>query len=306
MVRTMIRFPPRDHDADRFVAGVVQAEKGGLLTPHADPNESEAVWDALGALDAADFEIPANDARPNAPSRRTLLVGAGLAAGVAAMIGGGLLWSQRPQIYATEVGERRTVLLSDGSEVTLNTDTRIEVRLSSRGRLVKLDRGEAFFAVTHLADTTPFDVVSDGVRIQVTGTRFNVRRDPASIRVDLLEGRISVGSLADETLGLTLRPGQGVRLSPGGAYGPVVRAQLGQIDDWRNGRISFDHTPLAAAAAEMNRYSRIQLSIVDRSLGQTPVDGVFVAGDSAAFAEALQALHGVSIQRDGEVWTVSP
>jgi transmembrane sensor len=305
MVRTMIPFPPRDRDADRFVADLAHEEQGGTPSPRPETNEVQAVWDALGRLDAADFEIAANDARPTYPSRRALVVGSGLAAGVAVAVGAGLLWTQRPVVHETDIGERRTVLLADGSQVTLNTATRIEVRLSDQRRLVTLDSGEAFFAVAHRSDAAPFDVVSDGAHIRVTGTRFNVRRDPRFTQVDLVDGRVSVGPLDARAKRLNLRPGQGVRLDPKGVPGPVVSARLRQIADWRDGRISFDQTPLADAVAEMNRYSRIRLTVADPSLALTPVDGVFTAGDSQAFVQALHMLYGVSVDRHGETWTLS-
>lgn len=305
MVRTMIPFPPRDRDADRFVADFAQEEQGGLPSPRSETNAVEAVWDALGGLDAADFEIAANDARSTYPSRRALVIGSGLAAGVAGAVGAGLLWAQRPVVHETDVGERRTVFLSDGSQVTLNTATRIEVHISDQRRLVTLDGGEAFFAVAHRPDEAPFDVVSLGARVQVIGTRFNVRRGSRFTQVDLVEGRVSVGPLDPRAERLTLRPGQGVRLDPKGAPGPVVAARLEEIADWRNGRINFDRTPLADAVAEMNRYSRIRLTVLNASLARTPVDGVFIAGDSAAFAQALHVLYGVSVDRDGETWTLS-
>lgn len=305
MVRTMIPFPPRDRDADRFVADLAQEEQCGRPVPRPETSEVEVVWDALGVLDPADFEIAANDVPARGPSRRALVAGAGLAAGVAAAVSAGMLWTQRPIIHETDIGERRTVLLADGSQVTLNTATRIEVRLSDHRRLVTLDSGEAFFAVAHRPDAAPFDVFSDGARVQVTGTRFNVRRGSRFTQVDLEEGRVSVGPLDPHAKHLTLRPGQGVRLDPKGAPGPIVSARLKQIADWRNGRISFDQTPLIDAVAEMNRYSRIQLKISDPSLGETSVDGAFIAGDSVAFAQALHVLYGVSVDRDDNTWTLS-
>ena len=301
----MISLPPRDRDSHRFVADLAQEEDGGAPTAGSRSGEVEAVWDALGALEAADFQIPANDAGRR-PSRRAVLAGGGLAAGVAAAVGGGVLWARRPAIYATEVGERRTVRLGDGSQVTLNTATRIEVHMSRDRRLVKLDQGEAFFSVAHQSEAPLFDVVSAGARIQVTGTRFNVRLMPAATQVDLLEGRVSVGSATASTLSLSLSPGQAVRLTYDGAAGPVVAARARKIDDWRNGRISFDHTPLAEAVQEMNRYSHLQLEVADPSIARLPIDGIFSTGDSAGFVRALEALHGVSSRRDGKVWTLSP
>lgn len=304
MVRTVIPFHPRPRDADRFVADLAQEEQGGAPSSRPETREVETVWDALGGLDAADFDLAANDAGSPRLSRRAMLTGAGLAASGA--VGGAFLWSRRAVVHETGIGERETLVLSDGSQVTLNTATRIEVRLDGGRREVRLDSGEAFFSVAHLADAAPFDVLSDGARIRVTGTRFNVRRHSDFTRVDLIEGGVAVGPASEATSRLILRPGQAVRLDKQGLPGSVVPARLEQIADWRQGRISFDGAALAEAVLEMNRYSRIRLVVVDPRLARTPVDGVFMAGDTAAFAGALQALYGTSIARDGDLWTLSP
>lgn len=298
MVRTVIPFrrPDRDAEADAFVADRLREEQGqDARAAHGQIGE---VWDALGQLDAADFAVVE---RP-ALSRRGLIVGGTLAAGFA--LGGVMLWRQRPIIHETAVGERRTVALPDGSHVTLNTGTRLAAHFSGDRREVVLETGEALFEVAHLGGA-PFDVLSQDGRIRVTGTRFNVYRQAAFTQVDLLEGGVTVGPAADAQAAVRLAPGQGVRMAASGKPGPILAAQAGRIDDWNNGRITFDGASLSEAVAEMNRYSATPLRILKPSLGRLPIDGVFEAGDTAAFARAVGRLHGVAVRTDGKAWTLS-
>lgn len=305
MVRTVIPFRPpvRDAEAEAFVAERLREEQGGRASD-AGSSEIQAVWDALGQMEAADFV--ADDGRAatgRVVNRRAWIAGGTLAAGVA--LGGVFLWRQQPVIYETEVGERRTIALPDGSQVTLNTASRISARFAGRRREVVLESGEAFFAVAH-QDDAPFDVLSHAARIRVTGTRFNVYRHATFTDVDLLQGGVAVGPAAEPSQArLHLRAGQAVRLSSAGDPGPVSAAQGGRIDDWRQGRISFDRTSLRAAVVEMNRYSNAPLRILNPSLNALEIDGVFEAGDTAAFAKALGRLHGVSVRFDRGAWTLS-
>lgn len=309
MVRPVMPFPvpARDAEAEAFVADRLREERGETISPRPQDGQIDQVWEALGQLDASDFALDDAPAAPRRSTarggmdRRAWIAGGALAAGF--VLGGVVLWGQQPVIHETKVGERRTVALPDGSQVTLNTATRISARFAGDRREIVLEAGEAFFAVVH-RDGAPFDVVSQGARVRVTGTRFNVYRRPGFTEVDLLQGGVEVAPVAGGPA-VRLAAGQAVRVSPSGQAGPVSAAQAARIDDWRQGRISFERTPLAQAVAEMNRYSRTPLRIVTPSLAELPIDGAFEAGDTAAFAKALGRLHGVSVKTDGRAWTLS-
>ncbi|MEH0196546.1 FecR domain-containing protein [Caulobacter sp. CCNWLY153] len=305
MVRAVIPFnrPRRDDEADAFVADRLREEQGQPISPRAGQDQVGEVWDALGQLDAADFGLDDRKTNSSLVSRRGLIAGGALAAGF--VVGGVLLWNRRPVAYETAVGERRTIALPDGSRITLNTATRLVTRFEGDRREVVLKAGEALFAVAH-RDGVPFDVLSQGGRIRVTGTRFNVYRQAGFTQVDLLEGGVTVGPAeGGSEASVRLAPGQGVRLSPSGRPGPILVAQAARIDDWNHGRISFVGASLADAVAEMNRYSQKPLHIATPSLGRLQVDGVFEAGDTAAFARAVGRLHNVSVRTDGRSWTLS-
>lgn len=307
MVRTVIPFlpPAQDAEAEAFVAERLREEQGGPAAANAGPREIEAVWDALGQIEAADFAVDdARTAAPRGSSRRAWLAGGALAASVA--MGGLFLWNQQPTTYETRVGERRTIALPDGSQVTLNTASRIETRFDGRRREVVLLAGEAFFAVRRQPDHAAFDVFSHAARVRVIGTRFNVHRHAAFTDVDLLEGRVMVGPANTGATGsMELAPGQAVRVSASGLAGRITGARAGRIEDWRNGVVSFDATPLKVAVAEMNRYSGTPIRLDGAALDHLRVDGVFETGDTAAFARALHSLNGVVVRRDGETWRLS-
>lgn len=99
---------------------------------------------------------------PRAQGRRdTTGIAMRFALGMAAalVLGVGVAWFTltRPQQYETQFGEQRSVRLEDGSHVTLNTASKIEVRMFEHHRIVELLAGEALFDVAHDA-TRPFDV----------------------------------------------------------------------------------------------------------------------------------------------------
>src|SRR6202022_2928909 len=52
-------------------------------------------------------------------------------------------------IYGTAVGQQKTISLSDGCSVQLNTDSKVQITYSSTSRTVRLLQGEAIFSVKH-------------------------------------------------------------------------------------------------------------------------------------------------------------
>jgi len=114
-----------------------------------------------------------------------------MAVAAVAVLVTGLYFYLTPQRLQTAVGEQRSVVLGDGSLVTLNTSSSIEVHMAKDRRTVKLLAGEALFEVAH--DTKrPFDVTTGDATVRAIGTQFNVDRRAASTTVTVVEGRVAL------------------------------------------------------------------------------------------------------------------
>ena len=95
-------------------------------------------------------------------------------------------------IYATNVGEQKTVTLADGSTIELNTATTLVVAPDGVTRHVTLQRGEALFHVAK-DSSHPFLVTVGDRQVRVVGTVFNVRRDDRNVTIVVAEGKVAVG-----------------------------------------------------------------------------------------------------------------
>lgn len=118
----------------------------------------------------------------------------GLAAALMLVASATTLWglrANRAEVLATAIGEQRAVPLDDGSVVHLNTDTRIRIHFTERAREIQLLRGEALFTVKRDVNR-PFQVQSDGIRVEALGTQFNVNRRNGDTIVSVVEGRVAV------------------------------------------------------------------------------------------------------------------
>jgi transmembrane sensor len=209
----------------------------------------------------------------------------------------GALFSS-PGGVSTGVGERRVVVLDDGTRVSLNTDTRVRVAFSAAQRAVSLEHGEALFEVARDIKR-PFVVRAAGNDVVAIGTVFSVRRTGETLAVTLLEGQVAVRPTSADAKEATSRqvliqPGERLSVSRTLAA-KVDKPRIDQITAWRRGEASFENASLREAVAEMNRYSRVPIVLADETLAARRISGVFHTGDNLAFAQAVAALHGLSL-----------
>lgn len=219
---------------------------------------------------------------------------------------------------ATGIGEQRMLTLEDGTRIYLNTDTRIAQHYDKQARHVELEHGEALFEVAKRPDW-PFIVTVDDKQVKALGTAFVVRRDEGNLAITLVEGKVTVaprGSAqnpssprerSEQQLPQRFRTeGSGVAsevlLSPGerlifaGTAAPTLdKPAIDRVTAWQRGQIVLDSTPLADAVAEMNRYSKTRLVIADSSIAAIPISGIFRAGDSESFAQAVAKTYALQL-----------
>jgi transmembrane sensor len=199
--------------------------------------------------------------------------------------------------YVTPRGRPGVFSLADGSRLTLDTDSAVATAFTSTRRDLRLLRGRAFFEVKHDA-RRPFAVHADGREVVALGTRFDVRMDPGRVRVVLVEGTVSVQSLSPAAPPTVLHAGEQL-VDRAGASPVVSPARIEEALNWQRGFVTFDDDTLAAAAAELNRYSRDQIVVRDPHVARLRVTGMFQAGDPMRFGRILAQVHPVRMVRTG-------
>jgi transmembrane sensor len=203
------------------------------------------------------------------------------------------------QYYRTPIGGLSTVPLSDGSKITLNTDSQIHVELGPTLRRVKLDQGEAYFDVSKDA-ARPFVVDVADKRITAVGTQFSVRRDSDDVRVLVAEGRVWIERRGDTSnAGQTqLAAGSEARTSKTAVLiAETAAAQVEQLLSWRSGHIVFRDTALADAVADFNRYSVRKIVIQDPAIAGIRIGGSFRCDDAEAFLWLLQSGFPIHVEQ---------
>jgi transmembrane sensor len=235
---------------------------------------------------------------------RGLYVAGLCAVGLLVLLGVGyFLWPLGPA-YHTGVGGLAAVPISDGSQVILNTDSRIRVDVTDTERRVNLVQGEALFEVVK-DPARPFVVTAGNQRVIAVGTKFSVRRSEDGVRVVVLEGRVRVdpGDGADAKVAPAEVSAGSVARSRAGQGVLIERKPPPDIEpyvSWRTGFLLFRETPLADAVAEFNRYNEQQIVLEDPHLAGIHIDGHFRSTNVAAFVRLLEDGFPVTVKRQGE------
>lgn len=230
---------------------------------------------------------------PFAPARRRLLSRRGLIWGGAAVAAAGaatatgLLSSAAAHEFRTKRGEVRLVPLSDGSSMTLNTETTVRVRYGPKERRVELLAGEALFTAVRNPGR-PFLVEAAENEVRTAGDTFAVRRLSDSVVQVVVHGGeaelLNARTHGRIRLVANMRAVGGVGATPASAT--LSPTEVRRALAWREGMIAFEGQSLAQAAREFARYSDTRIVIDDPALARRTVTGLFAANDPVGFAQA--------------------
>lgn len=221
-----------------------------------------------------------------------------------------------PLVFKTTKGENQVHSLEDGSIITLNTDSHIEVNFTKDQRDVRLLKGEALFSVAHDAGR-PFLVFADDGIVRAVGTEFSVHLTNGAIDVLVSEGSVEISTLkpTKPTASLTkISTGRGKVASLGiikaghtarmkASTASIANLSTEAIDaelSWRTGRLEFTGEVLEAAIAEYTRYTDLNIIISDPQLKEIRLGGSFPTGETDLFFKTLELQFGIQVNRADE------
>jgi transmembrane sensor len=225
-------------------------------------------------------------------------------------------WPPSVELYATRIGEQRSIQLPDHSTIHLNTNSLLEVDFRQDERRLRLVKGEALFEVAKDL-RRPFIVNAAGSTVRALGTIFSVRITRDDVEVVVSRGAVSVQKTIDDQGSTEMRPlpspilhTREVAVLRDRAPEPIVITTVNSHElekklAWTDGVLEFDGEPLEKVVAEVSRYTPVKVTIADPELRSIPVGGRFRIGETQALFDVIQASFGAEItyQKDSLVIT---
>lgn len=200
-----------------------------------------------------------------------------------------------------ESARGRTVseVLSDGSRVTIGPLSRLVIRYESRARVVELAAGEAYFEV--VADPSrPFRVKAGTARVEVVGTRFDVRRFAGRTLVAVESGAVSVQGRGGESL--SLAAGHEIAVGDDGLMGELKSRSPG-ASAWREGWLVYESVTLTDVVADLGRYRSEPIRVASPDVGALRITASVRAKDIGTLLDQLPHVLPVAVEQhsDGAV-----
>ena len=288
--------------------------------------EHEDLWRAIGAL-AINSEARAILLQPKSRAffmrRRALLAGAAAIAAASADLWVLPRFLVKTDVFQSAKGERRNIVLDDGSSLALNTESRVRTRFLRAERCLMLEQGQCFVQVAKNPER-PFRVFVGNHEVRALGTAFDVYRNGETTQVTLEEGSVGIYDdvglspevpIYEKLLGPSLGSQEASAILTAGKRATITAAKSIKVEDvdlkhaeaWRHGRLIFDDTSLDMAVRDVNRYVNHPVVLGDPSLAGLKISGVFKTGHLDQFAQTLTESFGLRLEdRDGAIFLYAP
>lgn len=213
--------------------------------------------------------------------------------------------------FVTGEGETRTLLLADGSHVTLNKNSVLKVPRFGFGRNTREVslRGEALFSVVSTEDRKRFIVkTSNAADVIVLGTEFSVFSRSDSTHVKLNHGKVLLRYRnADSHLSeLDMRPGDQVALS---ASGEIIMEELKAeiaVPEWAVQEFRFEKTSLKEIVKLLNDSYGMEVRLQDEEMSALSLTGTYEVYRGKELLETVAEVLGVDIYPDKDKYILVP
>lgn len=197
------------------------------------------------------------------------------------------------------------ISLPDGSVVTLDAKTKVDIKYYQDKREVNLSLGKALFNVTK-DDKKPFIVNADKIKVQVLGTNFEVKNQKDKIDIGVISGKVSVQKLENNDYKeiAVLTQGKHISFDKQNSKYELKNIDIENIASWKNGILYFQDESLHDAINEFKKYKDINTNI-ENSIQKYSVSGSFKIEDFDKFLFALTKIYSLKVDKKGEIIYIS-
>jgi len=268
-----------DGDEERFVDWLSQDEIHGIAF-----SQVEATWrlmhDAAEGLEESNahnknkgFDVTTNS---TTFFKRTLLpLAASFLILAFTLFFGKTIWLPITADFYTSTGERTEYALPDGSVITLNTGSAINVQMEDDIRGIEVLAGEIYIVVAP-DQQRPFVVQAGDMRVTALGTEFIVhKRENQDALVIVTEHSVKVENKQDKSSNLVLAVGESITLdNEQKQFSRKTLVNYQRESAWLKGKYVFTDETLEAVVNELSRYHKGKIMIMDDSLKRLKLNGV--------------------------------
>ena len=205
--------------------------------------------------------------------------------------------------YSTGIGEVKHVTLEDGTHLVLNTNTKFSTDFNEQGRNVKLLQGEVYVETVkeELRNYRPFTMTTEHGTITALGTKFSVRIEDRSSRVNVYEDAVEVRPMNGDGDNIIVNAGELVTFTSN-EFQQKIAMDLSSLA-WTKGFIIVDKMPLSELVTELSRYKTGVLRC-DPHIAHLEISGAFPVNDIDAALKSVSKTLSIKVERYSSYWTM--
>lgn len=207
----------------------------------------------------------------------------------------------------TPFGKTQAVTLPDGSTVLLNANSQLWFSKNwskTETRMVWLT-GEAEFSVKHNALSQgvnqKFIVHTEGVNVEVIGTRFNIMSRGEKCKLALYEGKVELLLIKHpEQESIAIAPNQMVQIDNGAVVriSEIKKVEVHQA--WTKEHFEFDDTPLSEVALLVENTYGITFVFKENALKTKRLTASIPDDDVAILVKIITNIFNIKAQQNGK------
>lgn len=206
------------------------------------------------------------------------------------------------QNYHTLFNTIKNDLLPDGTKISVDTNTKLSVSYFNNRRKVILENGQAFFEVAK-DENKPFIIDSGKTKIEVVGTKFEVKNLDNITTVNVKEGAVKVSFntnpiLVNKDISI-LKQGDKVIINDIGILQYIGKTPLEEIAPWKQDEIIFSKTTLKEAFKTFSRYQNLEIEFKNKKFEDKLFSGKFNTLEVDRFIFAIQKIYPIKVMKNG-------
>ncbi len=201
--------------------------------------------------------------------------------------------------HHTGTGERRDLVLADGTHVWLNTRTALNADYDASQRRLTLLQGEILVQTGSDSLQRPLYVDVNHGRLQPLGTRFSVRLMGAATRLDVFEGAVEIRTSKGKVQHVPA--GQAAVFDAESISAPMPADRVREA--WSRGSLPADNLPLGELLEELSRYRHGYISVAPK-VADLKVMGVYPADDPDRTLSMLEQSLPIRVRHTLPWWVV--
>ncbi len=192
----------------------------------------------------------------------------------------------------------KNITLPDNSKITLNTNTKIDVRYYESKREIFLSEGKAVFDV-EANKQRPFIIKTQRVDITVLGTKFEVINSKNQIQVNVTEGVVKVTNPHfHDSLLVRVEKAQSATLDKYSNLKKLEKVDIKKVAPWSEGKFSFYQESIENIIKEFSKYIDIDVKIENEKIASLPISGNFSANSFDDFLKVLPLVHPITVKEE--------